>query len=185
MNDKKKILKILLVLALFIGVASVLYKNLASNTNTNQLNNQQNKDKEKLEKAPDFVVYDRQGNEVQLAAYIGKPIVLNFWASWCPPCKMEMPDFHDMHLELGEDIQFLMINITDGYKETVVTASNYIADNEYTFTVLFDLKSDAATVYGVRSMPTTFFIDAEGYLVAYATGAIDLATLKRGIDMIK
>ena len=186
MNNKKKIFTILLIFALFVGGASMLYKQLVKGTNVDQLSNQQNQDDSKqLEQAPDFVVYDVQGNEVKLSDYIGKPIVLNFWASWCPPCKMEMPDFNEMHLELGEDIKFLMINVTDGSRETLKTASDYIADNKYTFTVLYDLKSNASSIYGVRSMPTTFFINSEGYLVAYATGAIDLATLKRGIDMIK
>jgi len=133
--------------------------------------------------APDFTVYDIDGNEVHLSDYIGKPIVLNFWASWCGPCQMEMPDFHEKYLELGEDVHFLMINMTTG-RETLESASAFIANKEYSFPVFYDTESNAASTYGVYSLPTTYFIDAEGYAIAQATGAIDAETLQRGIDMI-
>jgi len=137
-----------------------------------------------LELAPDFTVYDADGNEVHLSDFIGKPVVLNFWASWCGPCKSEMPDFDEKYKELGEDIHFLMVNLTDGSRETVKAASAFIDGKGYTFPVLFDKDSDAATTYGIYSIPTTIFIDAKGYAIAQATGAIDADTLQRGIDMI-
>lgn len=135
--------------------------------------------------APDFTVYDADGNEVLLSEYFGKPIVLNFWASWCSPCRMEMPDFHEKYLEIGEDVQFLMINMTDGSRETVEIASEFVEEQGYTFPVFYDTKSDAAMTYGAYSLPTTFFIDADGYVIAQASGAIDGTTLQRGIDMIR
>ena len=134
--------------------------------------------------APDFTVYDFDGNEVKLSDYLGKPVVLNFWASWCGPCKMEMPDFDEKHQELGSDVQFLMINLTDGKTETVEGASSFIASMGYTFPVFYDTSSMAAALYGVSAIPTTFFIDAEGYAIAQATGAIDGNTLQTGIDLI-
>ena len=134
--------------------------------------------------APDFTVYDIDGNEVRLSDFRGKPVVLNFWASWCGPCKMEMPDFNDKYLELQEDVHFLMVNLTDGTQETVEIASTFIAQQGYVFPVYYDTASEAAMLYGIRSIPTTFFIDAEGYGIARATGAIDAATLQTGIDMI-
>ena len=134
--------------------------------------------------APDFTVYDADGNEVKLSDYLGKPVVLNFWASWCGPCKMEMPDFNEKYQELGSDVQFLMINLTDGTSETIAGASSFIASQGYTFPVFYDTSSMAAARYGVSSIPTTFFIDAEGYAIAQATGAIGIDILQIGIDLI-
>ena len=131
-----------------------------------------------------FKVYDASGNKVKLSDYIGKPIVLNFWASWCGPCQMEMPDFHEKYLELGQDVHFLMVNMTDGSRETVDSASAFVDKNAYAFPVFYDTAVDAAMTYGVRSLPTTYFINAKGHAIAQATGSINAETLQRGIDMI-
>ena len=135
------------------------------------------------QRRPDLTVYDADGNQVHLSDYLGKPVVVNFWASWCGPCQMEMPDFQETYLELGEEVQFLMINMTGG-RETLENAQAFIAEQGYTFPVFFDQDADAARTYGAYSLPTTYFIDAEGNAVAQATGAIDRETLQTGIDMI-
>ncbi|MCR5825329.1 MAG: TlpA family protein disulfide reductase [Oscillospiraceae bacterium] len=134
--------------------------------------------------APDFTVYDAAGNAVRLSDFFGTPIVLNFWASWCGPCRSEMSDFHEKYLELDGAVQFLMINMTDGASETVETASAFIAEQGYTFPVFYDTSAEAGAAYGAYALPTTYFIDANGYAVAMATGAIDAETLQRGIDVI-
>lgn len=194
MDKKKKLLIMLLVFVLLLGGASVLYKQLGKNADANQLasetdvasEEQDDKDEAENEKAmaPDMAVYDRDGKEVHLSDYIGKPIVLNFWASWCGPCQMEMPDFNEKYQELGEEVQFLMINMTDGSRETVEKASAFIEEQGYGFPVFYDTEFDAANTYGASSLPTTFFIDAQGKVTAQAKGAIDGETLQRGIDMI-
>ena len=136
------------------------------------------------ETAPDFTVYTADGEPVKLSDMKGTPVVLNFWASWCPPCKSEMPDFNEICGELEGKVEFMMVNLTDGERETVESARNFIHMMEYTFPVYYDTAMDASTVYGIQSIPTTFFIDAEGRLIAYGSGAMDAETLRRGIAMI-
>ncbi len=196
MKQKKMVLALLLALILLLGVAYLLYMKFGASMAPSQLSTRENQasdsagsgadaDAEEAEPipAPDFTVYDADGNQVHLSDYLGKPVVVNFWASWCGPCQMEMPDFQETYLELGEEVQFLMINMTGG-RETLENAQAFIAEQGYTFPVFFDQDADAARTYGAYSLPTTYFIDAEGNAVAQATGAIDRETLQTGIDMI-
>jgi thiol-disulfide isomerase/thioredoxin len=134
--------------------------------------------------APDFTVVDLSGREHKLSEFVGKPIVLNFWASWCGPCRSEMPDFQKAYETYGDRIHFVMVNLTDGSSETVKTATDFIASAGYTFPVYYDTLSDAAMTYGVNAVPVTYFIDSSGQLIAYGQGALDAATLQSGIDMI-
>ena len=199
MKSKKTLIILSVLLILLIGGASVLYNKLGDKVESQQLADQtsqtsqtssdsssDNSSQQSAEKivAPDFTVYDIDGNPVHLSDFKGKPVVLNFWASWCGPCKMEMPDFNEKYLELGEDINFIMVNSTDGSRETVEIASEFIKSTGYSFPVYYDNDSDASMKYGVYSLPTTFFIDADGNFVTYATGAISGDILQKGIDMI-
>lgn len=134
--------------------------------------------------APDFTVYDKDGNPVKLSDFTGKPVILNFWASWCGPCKNEMPDFDEAYKEYGDEIHFLMVNQTDGQQETVASASAFIEDAGYSFPVYFDSDLHAASVYGISAIPMTFFIDADGNMAAYAQGMISAEGLAQGISMI-
>ena len=134
--------------------------------------------------APDFTVYDYEGNAHKLSDYADKPVVLNFWASWCGPCKSEMPEFDEAYAKYGEDIHFLIVNLTDGSGETVETARSYIDQNGYTFPVYYDTDVDAAMKYGVSSIPATYFIDAEGNFVAWQQGVLTAEMLQTGIDML-
>ena len=134
--------------------------------------------------APDFTILDMEGKEVKLSDFFGTPIVLNFWASWCPPCKAELPDFEEACKKYDGDVVFLMVNLTDGQRETVEVAKDFIASEGYTFPVYFDTKYEAAYTYGVSSIPQTYFINADGSLEARATGMISSSQLEQGIGMI-
>jgi len=139
------------------------------------------------QKAPDFTMLDQNGNDVRLSEIIsgGRPVVLNFWASWCPPCKVEMPDFNKVYLELGSEIKFMMVALVDGQRETVQSGTKYIKDNNFSFPVYFDTKQEGAYSYGIRAIPTTLFIDTEGNIATGAQGAISEAALRRGIEILR
>ena len=203
MQKKTSFLVLVLVLAALIGGAYVLYGRLSAGAGADNLSVQtpppaqtpgetgapqdsaapEETEPPKVE-APDFTAVDADGTEVKLSDDVGKPIVLNFWASWCSPCKSEMPEFNAAWEELDGEVQFLMVNMTDGARETVESAREYVEGEGFTFPVLFDTKSEAAIAYSAYSLPTTYFIDAEGYVTARAVGAIDGETLQKGLDLI-
>ena len=212
MNEKKKTLLLIGLFVILVAGASILYNSLSknyqpdtlladdntSNTNSGTAANEANSNtttdeansiedtssKNQSTTAPNFTVYDLEGNEVNLTDFFGKPIIVNFWASWCGPCKMEMPDFNEAYETYKDEIEFLMVNMTDGSRETKELASSFIAENEYTFPVYYDTDYSAAITYSVSSLPTSYFLNANGELVTYARGAINKATLEKGISMI-
>jgi thiol-disulfide isomerase/thioredoxin len=138
------------------------------------------------QKAPDFSMTDIEGTRITLSGLIanGKPIVLNFWASWCPPCKVEMPEFDKVYQETGGEVQFIMLDLTDGQRETVQKGAQYVKEQGFSFPVYFDTAQEAAYTYGIRAIPTTLFIDKDGYIVTGTQGAINGQTLRRGVEMI-
>ena len=136
------------------------------------------------ELAPDFTLYDIDGNAYKLSDFRGKPVVLNFWASWCGPCKAEMPDFEEACKTYGDQIQFLIVNLTDGSSETVESASGYIAEQGYTFPVYYDVDMEGAAAYSIYAIPVTYFIDAEGSIRAFNEGMISADVLEGNIQAL-
>ena len=134
--------------------------------------------------APDFTVLDMAGNEVKLSDYFGKPIILNFWATWCGPCKSELPAFNNMYEKYKDDVHFLFINLTDGSRETVEGVTRFMEDEGYTFPVYFDTTMEAATKYGAYSIPTTFLIDDEGVPVHSQMGALPEDAIEQFITVL-
>ena len=134
--------------------------------------------------APDFTVLDKDGNTVRLSEKFGKPIVINFWATWCPPCKQELPDFDKLCKEYGDRVVFMMVNLTDGYRDTVDGTKRFVSGKGYTFPVYFDTKDNAASAYNVSSIPQTTFIDANGNVYKTRIGAMSEATLRSYLNSL-
>ena len=181
------------ILLLVLGGAGVAYRNLSRTyTESQKVENSAVSDAglaeteegelTEQESAADFSMYDRDGNEVHLSEYIGRPVVVNFWASWCPPCKQEMPAFQKMWETYGEEVTFLMVNETDGERETMETAQAYVEENGYEMDFFFDLDQDAAYTYYLMYLPRTLFIDAQGNLVYDQVGQLTESELENRIE---
>ena len=190
MNRKSLILTAAALLLIIVG-ALVGYTYLSRGESAPQLSENdgeaavEGEDESAPQPAPDFTVYDAEGNEITLSALMdGKPTVLNFWASWCGPCRSEMPHIQDAYERLSGEVSFVMINMTDGQRETQESAEEYMAESGWTFPIYFDSDYDAAMTYGAYSLPQTYFIDAEGRLIAAARGSMSAEVLQSGIDMI-
>ena len=193
----KKILGLGIILfSFFIVGASILYNGLKDKVEDNSfhLEDENNGDKseegadkeeDKQDVAPDFTMTDKDGNEAKLSDFAGKPIVLNFCASWCGPCQMEMPDFEEMYQRYGQEVEFVMVNMTDGGQETLDSATSFITEKGYTFPVYYDTKMEGAYNYQVYSLPMTFFLDENGNVVASNRGMISGENLQQGIEAIR
>lgn len=126
--------------------------------------------------APDFALVDaRDGTTVRkLSDYRGQTVVLNWYASWCGPCRAEMPDFEAAYQELDGAIVVLGVNLMESREAAV----NMLQSVGATFPSVLDSDGSIANHYGVRGMPTTFFIDADGVVVSSGTGRITEETLR-------
>ena len=128
--------------------------------------------------AIDFTLYDQYGNTHKLSDYKEKTVFLNFWATWCPPCKAEMPDIQKIYEEYERDGDNALIvlgvaspNIGGEKSEEEIKA--FLEENGYTYPVVFDNTGEIFAMYGVSSLPTTFMIDREGNVFGYVSGQLN------------
>lgn len=141
--------------------------------------------KQEVKEAKDFEVYDEEGNIVKLSDYKDKkPVVINIWASWCGPCKAEMPYFEDAINKYGDKVEFLMINLTDGQRETKEKAMKFLKDNDLEMDILYDLDYSAANAYNIRGIPRTIFIDKGGNIIYDREGALNDEILDTNIKKL-
>lgn len=133
--------------------------------------------------APDFTLQTTTGDTIQLSSLRGQPVIVNFWATWCPPCRAEMPEIEQVWQDYqGQNLMILGVNqrenaiTVERFKQTVVNM---------TFPVLLDTTAEIANQYGVVALPTTFFIDAEGQIQDVKIGGpMDMAMLMDGVNKI-
>lgn len=124
------------------------------------------------DQAPNFVLSDLNGNTVQLNDLQGKPVILNFWATWCPPCRVEMPELETAYQKYAD--QGLVILALD-QAETAETVRNYFYEEMgLTFTPLLDENGSVSALYSVYNFPTSFFVNAEGQITMIHRGPMSL-----------
>lgn len=157
-----------------------------SQKDSNNENNDKGSNDEDRIKSIDFTLTDQYGKTHKLSDYEGKVVFLNFWATWCPPCKEEMPYIEQLYKDYNKNNDDAVIlgvaspNLgREGSREHVV---NFLKDQSYTFPVVLDEDGALAYQYGINAFPTTFIIDKEGYVTKYIPGAMDKATMTSFIE---
>lgn len=134
------------------------------------------------DEAPDFTVSLADGSTFTLSEQQGKPVLLNFWATWCGPCVREMPAFETLYTEYGENAAVLAVNCL----EDTATVDAFIAENEYTFPIAYDTDGSVNMRYPTQGIPYTLVIDGDGIVRNIYVGAADAETqyreYKKAID---
>lgn len=134
--------------------------------------------------APDFTYYDEDGVAAKLSALRGTPVIVNCFASWCGPCRGEMPHFDAAIDEYDGRIRFLMLDINAFGNDKAEDALAMVEELGLTFDVVFDTDGEAAGAYGIRAFPTTLFIASDGELVDTQIGAMTREMLSQGIERL-
>lgn len=132
--------------------------------------------------APDFTLQTLEGKPARLSDFRGKPVFVNFWATWCPPCRAEMPDMQKLYENM--DIEILAVNLTDTEKSEESVAS-FIAEIGLTFPVLMDPKGEISTAYNVKAYPTSYLLDAEGKISHITYGAMTYNVMVQEFEKMK
>ena len=132
----------------------------------------------------DATVYDEAGQPVTLTSIAaGRPLVFNFWATWCPYCVREMPYFVEAAAQFGDRVSFAFVDATDGQRETVEGAAAWLDENGFgELPAYYDSEFEASRAFGVRSLPTTVFVSGEGEILLVRPGAMTPEQIQGAID---
>lgn len=123
--------------------------------------------------APDFTGELIDGTSITLSELQGKPVIINFWATWCGPCVKEMPAFERLKDDFGDKIGIIAVNCGDD----AGTVKDFVEENGYTFPVVLDEEYSISMLYPTNSIPYTVVVDAEGKVTHISTGALDADTM--------
>jgi peroxiredoxin len=188
LNLKKLVPVVLLAVLLIWGVYDVVNKNNINNeavgkTNTNAevITDKNEEVKIGLEKSnlsPDFELTTLDGKKVKLSDYRGKKVILNFWATWCPPCRAEMPDMEKFYSSYKDkDVVILGVNLANAERDQT-TVKNFIKSYGITYPIPLDKENLAAEMYQVSAIPTSYIIDPQGIIIEKVVGPMDFETMK-------
>ena len=134
----------------------------------------------------DATVYTVDGEAVTLTQIAdGRPLVINFWATWCPYCVEELPDFQEIVADYSGRVSFAFVDVTDGSRETVELAAAFLEENGFSdLPAYYDTDLAASIEYGASSLPTTVVVNGEGEIIAISAGMIDPVLLRGALDQM-
>lgn len=119
--------------------------------------------------APDLALPSSSGQVVELSSFHGRAVIINFWASWCPPCKAEMPALERVYKDYKDrGLIILGVNATD--QDNPASAGDFVRQEGLTFTILYDKDGEASRLYQLQALPSTYFIDARGIIRTVVIG---------------
>ncbi|MGM0437314.1 MAG: TlpA family protein disulfide reductase [Bacillota bacterium] len=130
-------------------------------------------------KAPNFTLKNMDNQEVTLRELEGQKVFINFWASWCPPCKAEMPDIQKLYENYGEDIKIIAVNL----EEEKTKIENYLENENLDFTILLDKNKKVANQYLIRAIPTSYFLDENGIIIEKNLGVLSYDKMKEILNL--
>lgn len=170
-TQEKRILKTVLGWGLIIVLFATLSFNLSQSSANDRV----------TEKAVDFELNTLDGEKIRLSDYEGKKVVLNLWATWCPPCKAEMPHIQRFYEEHGDEVEVIAVNLTsiDHGKEAL---QNFIEEYELTFPIPLDETGEVGDIYEAFTIPTSYFIDSEGRIAEKVVGPMDQRMMERIVE---
>ncbi|MFJ7732286.1 peroxiredoxin family protein [Lysinibacillus sp. NPDC097231] len=140
---------------------------------------------------PDFTLTSLDGKNVTLSDLRGKKVVLNFWATWCPPCKAEMPHMQNYYEQYAkkDNVEIVAVNLTSAERDVTAdakidTVMTFRDSFEITFPIVLDPENTAGSDYQILTIPTTYFIDSKGYIQRAIRGPMDAEMLKSYVDAL-
>ena len=139
--------------------------------------------KELKDKEIQFTVQDKDGKAIALSDFDG-PIVINFWATWCSPCKRELPAFQETYDEYKDEVHFVFVNVLRWQGDSVADVEDFLRKNGYTFPTYYDVDREAERACGVSSIPLTLFIGKDGKVKKTYSGTISKTVLRNNIKSI-
>ena len=181
-NKKQKIAIVSVLVLLVVSIVSGLVQPYLQNKNASTIGPGRLQQDE-LIAVPDFRFTDSDGNTVHFDDFKGKPIVMNFWGTWCPYCVQEMPDFNKLAGEYGDKVIFLFLDVPNSADETVEKVEQFLSDNNLTnITSHYDSFAEGCYMFGLSSFPTTIYVDKDGYLYDAAIGKTNYDAVKEIIE---
>ncbi len=182
-NKKQKIAMFTVAVLLVFSVFTGLVKPYIRNKDTGTVDRDGDGTQTEKVLVPNFEFKDGDGNVVEFDSFKGKPIVINFWGTWCPWCVVEMADFDKAVGEYGEDVNFIFLDVANDESETVEKVEKFLADKGYDNIVShYDDPGYGIYMFGINSFPTTVYIDREGYLYDATIGATNYDSIKTVVD---